>query len=386
MARHDHNRQLDDKPARPGGFQDRAARLKSGYTPVMASDAEERFHKYLEDSDDRVLKDGVYTKLYRGRQELAEIGEARSREFFESVKARMNALLAGRKRLAHYIDDLPFHFDYIDSDFGNALAFRDNSYAFIGISLPMIGEIQKTCRDLSRSARIREILEVGEGIEGKLEVVLFWNLMNLVITHEYTHHIHGHVKRALGKAKFFNEFDSNQTDTEKMFRQAEEVDADGFGTYQVLANALDTGLRDDNVRFLRLEGLSAEEIDKMFLLFHVLVACAQFSINGLVDVRTENPRTKEHPIQACRLDFLMRHTKLWCEPNRPNLVDDITQETFSKVMEAVSAEMWGIISHLLWREQGKYLATEDGKKYREELITLIDKLKEDLGDAQAAAV
>ncbi len=283
-------------------------------------------------------------------------------------------------------DDLAFHFDFIDSGFGAALAFRDDSYAFIGISIPLMDQIQRTCKALSESAAIREILQVGDGLEEKLEVVLFWNLMNLVLTHEYTHHIHGHVKRALGKSKFFSEFDKNAADSDMMFRQAEEVDADGFGTYQVLANALDTGLRDTNAKYLELDGLAPEEIDRPFLLCHVVVACAQFSINGLTDVRTENPRQKEHPIQACRLDFLMGHTKLWCERNRPNLVDVISQETLSKVMETVSSEMWGIISHVLWQAQGRFLATDDGQKYRAELIVLLDKLKEDLGEERASAV
>jgi hypothetical protein len=351
----------------------------------MASDAEEAFHKYLEESDDRIFKDGSYVKLYAGRLKLNEIDDVNIRTFLASIKRTMNVWLAERRFVEHHLDDLPFHFDYIESEFPNALAFRDDSHAFIGITIPLIDKMMETCKAVSQSARIRELLGLRSNIGDRVfEPFLFANLLNLVVTHEFTHHVHGHVARALKEKKFFSEFDANKTSGD-MLRQAEEADADGYGTYHVLANSLDGDRRFNAVETLELSGRSAEEIDRVVLLCFVIVSCAYFSTNGLVNVKKDDPWRGTHPPEAARLDYLMRHTGLWCQANRPNLVDLISERTFTEIMEIVSTETWGVISEVRWKEQAEWLASTDGQQYRKELSRLIDQLKDRLGNGNDSA-
>jgi hypothetical protein len=103
----------------------------------MPSAAEEAFHKCLQESGDGVTRENVFVRQYRGRQDLAEVTHADLRVFLSAIKTKMNSDLAERKRVPEHFDDLPFHFDYIESDFSIALAFRNDFYAFIGITVPL---------------------------------------------------------------------------------------------------------------------------------------------------------------------------------------------------------------------------------------------------------
>jgi hypothetical protein len=60
------------------------------------------------------------------------------RSALAAIKTSLNIALAGRKRLPEHFDDLPFHFDFIDADFAGAVAFRDDAFAFIGITIPFV--------------------------------------------------------------------------------------------------------------------------------------------------------------------------------------------------------------------------------------------------------
>jgi hypothetical protein len=338
----------------------------------MATDQEDAFHKYLVNSKATVLKDGAHVPLYRGRKDLDDSDIGIDKALLSKVKEAANRGLAGRKRLPEHFDDLPFHFDYIDSEFANAAAFRDGSYAFIGITFPYVREISETAIELSRSARIQEILKVDASVADNLQGILFQHLLFLTITHEFSHHVHGHVIKDINPATFFREFDASGR-TGGMERQADEADADGYAAYHVLSNAMHTTARDDAAAALNLTGRSIDSINETLFLSFAVAACAHFSSRGLIDV--ENVWTETHPIQAARIDYLMRHSRIWCEQFEPALLSVITQETFGTIMRTVADEMWGIMSSVMWRKQAEFLQTDDGRKYMAEMTRLIDDQK-----------
>ncbi len=223
--------------------------------------AEEGFHTTLKECRDGMVIDAVFVRFYHGRKDLSEVEPADLREFLDRIKAKMNRDLAERKRVDHHVDDLPFHFDYIDSDFSNAVAFRDGSYAFIGMTVEFIEDLLRISEDLSRSGAIRQILGLADGVQDELKVVFFHNLLNLTVTHEFTHHVHGHVIRKQGGSKFLTEFDSSDQKG-GLQNQADEADADGYAVYHVLANALDSPLREDTKRALRLQNAPDSHIQQ----------------------------------------------------------------------------------------------------------------------------
>jgi hypothetical protein len=339
----------------------------------MPSAPEDAFHNCLQRCDDGVVRDGMFVRSYRGRQELAEL-ELMS--LLATIKTTMNVALAGRKRLAEHFDDLPFHFDYIESDLSNALAFRDDSYAFIGVTIPLVTQMLETSAVLSQSARVRQVLGLGDtsAIKDGLSAVLFQSLLSFIVTHEFTHHVHGHIIRKPDTSKFFSEFDSADGNG-TLQRQADEADADGYAAYHVLANFIDSPLRENIASALELRGKPTEVIDQTAFLSFVVVACAHLSSRKLIDLEREDILNLSHPPQAARLDYLMRHALLWCEANRPLLVGWMTQERFRQVMEVIAEELWGIESRRPWATQTAFLSSDNGKEYLRQISSLIDAQK-----------
>jgi hypothetical protein len=173
-------------------------------TPLSPADA---FHNYLEDNSPRVVSQGRYVPVYRGRLDLADVQQADLRSLLATIRTVMNDALASRKRVPDHIDDLPMYFDYIDSDFPNATAFRDdNQYALIGITLPMIYDLGDICVRLSQAESIAQILGTLATVQVRdgLHAVLFQHLLSFIVTHEFTHHVHGHVLAHRSQSMFLS--------------------------------------------------------------------------------------------------------------------------------------------------------------------------------------
>jgi len=350
---------------------------------------EEAFDECVKQCPKGEMNDGLFVPLFNGRQDIDGVEEEDLRSLLVGIKANMNRWLADRKQVDHHIDDLPFHFDYIDSKVSTAVAFRGNSYAFIGMTVKFVEDLRQTSRDLSRAKGVRQIFNFDDGREDGLELVFFDNLLNLTIAHEFTHHVHGHVLRQDGIAKFFIEFDGSEPE-EGLLRQAEESDADGYGAYHVLANAIDGSMRISTARAIGLQNMPEAHLDEVIYLIFLVAICAQFTIRGLLDIRDGNGGfinvwAKSHPPQAARLDCLMRHAVLWCEANRPALAVFTTQRRFREIMSTVAEAMWGPESHKPWDEQAAFLRTEKGIEYMKALTSVIDAQKKELGKNSSKA-
>lgn len=124
----------------------------------------EAFDNYVRENSDFVTRDGWRVPVYRGRQNVAELQREDLRSLFTILQIGFNEGLAQRKRVPEHIDDLPFYLDYIDSDYGNAVAFRDDSYAFIGVTVALMYELLEICARLGESEAIRRILGVEDTV------------------------------------------------------------------------------------------------------------------------------------------------------------------------------------------------------------------------------
>jgi hypothetical protein len=345
----------------------------------MAMEPAEAFDNYVRENSDFVTRDGWRVPVYRGRHNVAELHREDLRSLFTILQIGFNEGLAQRKRVPEHIDDLPFYLDYIDSDYGNAVAFRDDSYAFIGVTVALMYELLEICARLGESEAIRRILGVEDTEDERegLRVVLFQHLLSLVVTHEFTHHVHGHVLKHQAEAKFFSEFAAGDGRS-NIERQAEEADADGYAAYHVLANFIDSGTRKNISAALKLNDGAPDLVDQVLFSCFVIVAGAFLFSRRPVDLIREDLFALSHPPQAARLDYLMRHSILWCRENRPALVDWMTNERFQQIMRAVAEATWGMNGGLNWDAQTAFLRSEPGKEYFQKLSNLIDAQKEAL--------
>jgi hypothetical protein len=340
----------------------------------MSSEAENAFHNYIKECTDGEIRDGIFVRYYRGRQDISEIEPSDLRSLLATIKETMNIALAGRNHVAEDFDDLPFHVDFIESDFASAVAFSDGTYAFIGITIPLVKDMRRISFEMSQSARIRQILGVQHELANRLEGLVFDNLLMLIVTHEFAHHVHGHVLRQDGNVKFFSEFDGKEESC-TMQKHADEADADGYGTHHVLANTIDSPFRDTAVNALNLHEKSAELIDQTLCCCFVVLTCAYFSSRGLIDLEKNDVLTRPHPPQIVRLHYLLFHALSWCQKGRPLLVGWLTQEMVTLIMKAVAEELWGLESRRPWASQVAFMRSDKGKIYLKELGTLIDGQK-----------
>src|SRR4029077_13981113 len=133
----------------------------------------------------------------------------------------------------------PFHFDYLQVTDGskNAHAFQHGGFAFIVVTLPLVESLCRLSQWLSRSPLVLQLLGVDPGkVEpDAIQGLLLQAQLNFLVSHEYTHHIHRHCwANQNGAIGVWTEF-LDDAACGNMHSQAQELDADGFAAYLVLA-------------------------------------------------------------------------------------------------------------------------------------------------------
>ena len=133
---------------------------------------------------------------YRGRADLHQL-EIRDRLI--AIRQLFNdALAVEGQQVTDHAPHPPLYFDYIDSDHSNALAFMDSAHSFIGVTIPLINEVANSSAALSASDAVVSVIGLPLTNDRKsLYDALFWLLLSFVVTHEYSHHVHGHLNGAL---------------------------------------------------------------------------------------------------------------------------------------------------------------------------------------------
>lgn len=71
-----------------------------------------------------------------------------------------------------------------------------------------------------------------------IHAVLFYTQLTFVVTHEFTHHVHGHLLQSALDSAFSNEIVDSHDDG-NLEAQAQEIDADCYAAYHVLAHLIE---------------------------------------------------------------------------------------------------------------------------------------------------
>src|SRR5208337_509389 len=109
------------------------------------------FHRYFQNP---TLPRGYRGKFDIGTQ-APNVGSV-----LTDIQNSYNAALNARDDDAVRPDHVRFHFDYIDSDIQNALAFGYAGYSFIGVTSALVKRISEICLHLSRSEHVAAFLRV----------------------------------------------------------------------------------------------------------------------------------------------------------------------------------------------------------------------------------
>jgi hypothetical protein len=310
-------------------------------------------------------------RIYRGKQDLDKVADPVLRSLLLRIQQSFNAALANEKQnVAGHVNHPPFYLDYIDSSVPNALAFRyeaQDHYSFIGITIPLINLLWDLCVRLSRSEAIQILIRLSLKIDeyDALQIVLFLAMSSFIVSHEYTHHVHGHLSGGGADAALFNEI-LDDGDPGSLEDQAVEVDADGYAAYHVLANIID-GTARSAVELLKIGAEPANAQDE------VLLSCFVIAVGGYLFTRparaldSVNVYRFSHPPQAARMNCLMQEAMAWCRQNRPGLETWMTLNRFQTLMNASAAAVLGADGSAIWDAQSAFLVSEHGVEYFRQL-------------------
>ena len=334
----------------------------------MSTPPEVLFHRFFQ-TERSGLED---RQTYKGKQDL-DLLKPTVRSLLVVIQNSLNeALLNEKRNVPEHVDHPPFHFDYIDSNIPNAVAFRYEGYSFIGITMALIYRLWDTCDRLSRSDAVGTSLGIHltpEEYEGIL-VVLFRMQLNFVVLHEFTHHVHGHVSPLRSVPEFCDEILAG-SETGSLEQQAREVDADGYAAYLMLAHLFDSEWRSQAVKLLKCEREAGNVQDEVLISTFVVAVGAFFFVRPPVALDNASVFDLTHPPQAARMNFVMENVMGWCKQNRPVLSEFMTKDRFNMLMSAAADATWGMNGGRDWGAQIAFLLSHDGSEYFKKLAECV---------------
>jgi hypothetical protein len=285
------------------------------------------------------------------------------------------ALRNEKQGIPEHVGHPPFHFDYVDSSVQNALAFRYEGYSFIALTVPLIDAISRVCLRLSKSPRLATLLGVRPSDDeyNELQFVLFQILTAFVVTHEWTHHVLGHVCLEDAESIFSNEILDTGCNG-NVEAQIEEIVADGYSVHHVLAHLIDGAGR--SVLTLLKLGAELTSIQDQVLFALVVVAVgAYLFVRPAPDLKDIYKLT--HPPQAARMNFLMLEASGWCKQNRPEL-ERWMKGRYHNLMNAAAEATCGKSGAQVWGDQTAFLRSEEGAEYISALARGVKAYKQSL--------
>jgi hypothetical protein len=234
------------------------------------------FHRYFQR-----LKSQANRELYRGKADIDRLpNEPLPRKLLEDVHVMLNAALATEDRtVPQHVDHDPFHFDYVDSDDPNALAFCCDGYSFIGVTTALLNILWRSASRVAESADIAHVLDMRlpddnpgtMSVEQRIAVAVFRLQLFFIVLHEYTHVVHGTAPIA-GDAEFAAEV--GETGDGDVVKQVREADADGYAAYYMLQNVIAGEERAHIVSVIAADGKSEAVQDELLLCCFVIAVAA----------------------------------------------------------------------------------------------------------------
>jgi Protein of unknown function (DUF2442) len=303
---------------------------------------------------------------YLGTLDIERVETLSFRSFLYLIRNAMNeALLLEGPNASGGMEHPPFHFDFVDVEHGieNAHAFQHAGLSFIAVTLPMVELIWNVSHRLSRSRLVLERLSLGPEVNrDAFQGLLFQMQMNFLVSHEYTHHIHGHVPGPnRGEAEVWSEF-SNHTTSGNLQSQAEELDADGYAEFLVLAHLLRGERRNTALAQCGRAELQGVDGDKLLLTCLFLSLLAFFCSFWRGATATASIYDLQHPPPPVRFTYAIRVAEMWCGQNKSVPQAWFNAAQFQELFRA-AAETVGGTAREAWDTQMAFLHSADGAEY-----------------------
>ncbi len=345
----------------------RAEKMHGSGVPV-----EVRFHRCAQQIN-RALK---------GRLDLDTLGQENS-SFLAGMRDSFNIAFQNARPLRNRPYPPPY-FDYFDADLNIdfALAFRDGENSFIGVTLGMIGQNSRVCGELSKDAALAESIGfiAAQEVPNDLQSALLGLLLNFIVGHEFSLHLHGHEMEELD-GRNFDHFAASinprfTAPGSKLQSQIEELGVDGYATYALLTNWFGSA-RVEFMRALSLGDKPTHFQDKV-LISLVVVAVAVRLLRKPHDrpLTMDNVIESPYPPRFVRTRHFILEVIGWCKQNRPELAAFMTKKRFGALMGFSIAALGQDID--AYQREGAYWEGSETIEYRRVLLARIDEYRNQL--------
>jgi hypothetical protein len=261
---------------------------------------------------DRHVKEN-FPKGYSGKLDIAQVKSPSFRTFLEGLQIETNdALRSENANASGGVVHPPFHFDYLDASSTNAHAIRLAEYWFIVLTLPLVVSVTDVSKALGRSQFVWQLL--GLDVDAMQHPDILWGYLGQIkllflTSHEYTHLIHRHSARREPN-EMWTEF-LPQDAHGSIESQVEELDADGYAAYLVLAFLLRSERRERALIQLGRQNLAKRDADELIMSCFFLSLMAFFRTRWAETIKLPVSELT-HPPVPVRIDYVIQVAKMWC--------------------------------------------------------------------------
>ena len=317
---------------------------------------------------------------YQGKLDLGKV-ETRLGEFLYHIQEVLNEeLRLEGVNASGGVSHPPFHFDYVDVGDGvrNAHAFQHDGFAFIVITFPLVKLIGQLSFDLSRSERVMQLLHFDSAAElDGLQQLFFDILLHFLVSHEYTHHVHAHGvnHQEREKVALWTEF-LQDIEGGNLLSQAQELDADGYATYLVLAYLLRGDGRVSALGQLGHADASQTEGDELLLACFFLSVFAFFCEFWQRCIDMNSVASLTHPPAPVRITYTIRVVEMWVNQNASIPASWFAdEERFQQFFQA-AADIIQEAKRTTWDLQMRWLQSTEGERYDQELFDAFNAVRQ----------
>jgi hypothetical protein len=314
---------------------------------------------------------------YIGKLDLDTVEPESLRDFLKLLQQNTNAAL----RLEGFnasggAEHPPYHFDFLEVSGGiaNAHAFQHDDFAFIVMTLPLVELLLNLSFALSDSPLVRRLLGIGLAPinEDRVHHTLFQLQFDFLLGHEYTHHVHGHCSpNPSGSLSVWTEF-LRDGENGSLEQQAQELDADGYSSYLLLANLL----HDENRYAGVLQAMGHPEqrsaaSDELLLTAFFVVVLNIFCAFWVKRTEVASFYKLVHPPPPVRINSIIRVAQMYAGQNGPVPDTWFHPSRFTELFRTAAATIPGS-GRQTWDSQIALLRTPEGERYSQELSDVFE--------------
>jgi hypothetical protein len=278
------------------------------------------------------------------------------------------------------------YFDFIDSSSTNAIAFRRDEYAFIGVTAGFLNRANEVCYAICHDPTAIPALGLSPSDEAyavRIFTVLFSILLQFVAAHELGHHFHGHVGYASvqGRSVLEEMADPNAPgETRAENCHVAEIEADGYAVKVVLTNASQNGPK---IAIASLLGciLSDPALDGIIERLFLAAVIGYFHVLPQPSFTPDTVGTLSHPPRLVRLNFLIRGVQAWRAETKHRNAEWPTDREFAEFGTSIARAL-DPVAGVTWEEQSSFVLSEAGKQYIQRIGNSTALLREKMKDFQ----